>query len=336
MESKLNFEAIEAYAKGYSSKLGNELFANKEKISGEDILKLPIEQTGLFVLDSIYQTWRTEAEKLKSPFFNYEAEAIRQSIQKLMNVLSKNISVKRESFEPLLINAVKNTVLIVFFPVTFYKNLLHDENRNALSLTSLLKFIRINKHVLVKIIEKINDSNALLDNPDKLLKDIFDSLEALPQKHDEYLHEFNKIMPLNIHDFVIEDSGEKEIIEEATKYEFIAKIENEEEEAEPEDILNDRFMGTAQETIADKLKQNQGANSLKSMLTINQKFMFINDLFDGNQEDFLKVIDFLETCGSHEAATLFIENNYLKHNKWKVNAPQVKEFMALLEKKFIS
>ena len=62
--------------------------------------------------------------------------------------------------------------------------------------------------------------------------------------------------------------------------------------------------------------------------------MFINDLFNESQEDFSKVLDFLETCESKEVAISFINNNYLKHNIWKANSPQVKEFMELLEKKF--
>ena len=62
--------------------------------------------------------------------------------------------------------------------------------------------------------------------------------------------------------------------------------------------------------------------------------MFINDLFNDNQEDFNKVLDFLEGCETKEVAVSFINNNYLKHNIWNANAPQVKEFLRLLDKKF--
>jgi hypothetical protein len=113
--------------------------------------------------------------------------------------------------------------------------------------------------------------------------------------------------------------------------------DEEEEEHHSDNItLNDQFASNSgHQTLADQLKQNQGnAGSIKSMLSINQKFMFINDLFNDNQEDFNKVVDFLETCGSKEVAQAFINNNYLKRNIWNANAPQVKQFIALIDKKF--
>ena len=86
-------------------------------------------------------------------------------------------------------------------------------------------------------------------------------------------------------------------------------------------------------TLADTLGKNN-KDSIKTMLTINQKFMFINDLFDGNQNDFVKVIDFLEDCETEEQAVSFIQNNYIKRSLWRAEAPPVKEFIKLIVSKY--
>jgi hypothetical protein len=111
--------------------------------------------------------------------------------------------------------------------------------------------------------------------------------------------------------------------------------EEEEEISGAENTLNDSFVGSNYETVADQLKQHQTTKgSIKSMLSINQKFMFINDLFNDNQDDFNKVVDFIEGCDTKEAAMSFISNNYLKHNIWNPNAPQVREFLRLVDLQF--
>ena len=86
--------------------------------------------------------------------------------------------------------------------------------------------------------------------------------------------------------------------------------------------------------LGDTLGFETTKASLKSMLTINQKFMFVNDLFRGSQEDFAKVIDFLDTCETKDVVIKFLNSNYIKRGQWKAEAPQVKEFLSLIDKKF--
>ena len=144
MESKLNYEAIDTYVKAYSSKLNANLFAEKETITGDDIFQISVHQVGLFVLNKIYQSWALEANKLKSPYFNYESEAVHASMQKLMNVLSKNILVSRSDFEPMLTRAVHDTLLLLISPYSYYKILLEKDDTNIEVLQAMDKFVTIN------------------------------------------------------------------------------------------------------------------------------------------------------------------------------------------------
>jgi hypothetical protein len=328
MESKLNYDAIETYVKAYSSKLNDNLFTEKELITGDDILNIPVSQVGLLILNKIYQSWALEAEKLKSPYFDYESKAVHDSMQKLMNVLSKNILVKRGDFEPMLIRAVHDTLLLLISPYSYYKILLEKESTSIEVLQALAKFVKINKGVLSNMLEKLNNSADLINDPDTLLNEVFSSLDETPQNNDTEIQKFAELHSLNETDFYLAETEETVL----QAHEF----EDDEDEVEPgsEKTINDNFVDNSYETVADTLQRGQEVNTLKSMLTINQKFMFINDLFNDNQNDFNKVLDFLESCETKEAAVSFINNNYLKHNIWNANAPQVKEFMGLLDKKF--
>jgi hypothetical protein len=329
MESKLNYEAIETYAEAYATKFLDDYFTSKENVTGDDILRLPVEQTGLLILNNIYQTWAVEAEKLKSAYFNYEAAEVKAEMKKLMNVLSKNILVDKQSLNPLLTDAVTKTLLLIVSPYTFYDNLLKEDDVSLESLLTTKKFLKVNSGFIKTLINKLEISPELINNPGGLLDEVFGSIEEAPLNNDDIVQKFAMHHPLVISDFYYE----QEPIPILHGQEF--EEEEDDHEDEPESTLNDSFMGNSYETVADKLKNDQDNDSLKSMLSINEKFMFINDLFDGNQEDFTKVLDFLESCGSKQEAVSFVESNYLKHNIWKENAPQVKAFLALLDKKFL-
>ena len=137
MESKLNYEAIDTYVKAYSSKLNANLFAEKETIAGDDIFQISVSQVGLFVLNKIYQSWALEVDKLKSPYFNYQSDAVQLSLQKLMNLLSKNIFVARSDFEPMLTRAVHDTILLLISPYSYFKILLEKDDTNIELLQSM-------------------------------------------------------------------------------------------------------------------------------------------------------------------------------------------------------
>ena len=328
MESKLNYEAIDTYVKAYSSKLNANLFAEKDTITGDDIIQISVSQVGLFVLNKIYQSWALEVDKLKSPYFNYQSDAVQLSMQKLMNVLSKNILVARSDFEPILTRAVHDTILLLISPYSYFKILLEKEDTNIEVLQSMERFVTINKGVLSNMIEKLSSSAELIDDIAALLNTVFSSLEDAPQSNTSELRKFTEIHPLVEEDLYLTEAEEPVL----QAHEF--DDEEDEENAGSEKTLNDSFVGNSYETVADTLKSTQQVNTLKSMLSINQKFMFINDLFNDSQEDFNKVLDFLETCDTKETAVSFITNNYLKHNIWNANSPQVKEFLRLLETKF--
>ncbi len=329
MESKLNIQAIEEYAANYSQALLTDLYARKERLDGQDLLTLPVEQVGLLVVARLFNTWRREAARLESPYFDYSHPEVQEALRKFMNVLSRHISIAQVDLQPLLQQAVTDTLLLVLSPYTFCQRWLTVPGIQAKDITATSRFIKFNKPVWQAVADKVEQDAALLDEPQALLDEVFSNLDSSPDDSEEVLAAFDKLVPVDTDGFFAKEATIPEITPLS-----LADDEEEEEEDSPVPTLNDRFGGQARETLADRLQQNQPGATLKSMLSINQKFMFINDLFDGNQEDFLKVLDFLDSCESKEVAVSFIHNNYLKHNRWKANAPQVREFMALLDRRF--
>ena len=98
----------------------------------------------------------------------------------------------------------------------------------------------------------------------------------------------------------------------------------------PQKTLHDEFSGDAKNTLAD-IHAQQKITSILDNLTINQRFMFINALFDGDDQQFKKVIQILERSESHQAAIDYIQETY---PNWDLDSEEVQEFFEVLSKRF--
>ena len=97
--------------------------------------------------------------------------------------------------------------------------------------------------------------------------------------------------------------------------------------------LSDKFSEAEQPTIADKIT-SEGINELREAIGINEKFLFINELFNGDMGRYNKVIDELD-----ELATLEGVNTYLLELKiqsqWADDNTALIKLTDMLNKKFI-
>lgn len=361
MENKLNDKAISEYIDQFSATALDSMYAEKEYVSGNDILSIPVKQVGLLTLSKIFNNWKDEAGRLQSPYFDYSIPQVRELMTKLMNTLSNNIKVDRPTLEPLFKDAVRDTLMLMFSPYKYYRELVESigiaEDSKAI-LEEKKKFIRINSELLNALIEKVEHEEGVSV---AIVDELFSAGDISPQDTDELIARCSQVAPLTAEILYLELTGVQEeepaeqhqenIVESAQNVEAPGTetraqntlVSNEEEDDDlventyfvPGEIstVNQQFSGEGQETLADTLAKEK-KSTLKSMLTINQKFMFINDLFDGNQEDFLKVIDFLDDCGSEGDALAFIQNNYIKRSLWREEAPAVREFVKLMKIRF--
>ena len=121
MNKKPNLSAIEIYSEKVADAICDDFFSNNDYITGIQITKLTnIESVNLFVLKRIFENWQKEAIRIQSPYFDYTADAVRESLSHLMNALSKNIHISRIHFLPSLQKAVRDVLVLTFSPEIFY------------------------------------------------------------------------------------------------------------------------------------------------------------------------------------------------------------------------
>jgi hypothetical protein len=88
-------------------------------------------------------------------------------------------------------------------------------------------------------------------------------------------------------------------------------------------------------SVADKM-QHKPVRDLKDAIGINEKFLFINELFDGNLQDYSEALHKLNTADSLQSAEEFIRAELSIRYNWTDDNHHVKNFRDLVERRFIS
>ena len=98
--------------------------------------------------------------------------------------------------------------------------------------------------------------------------------------------------------------------------------------------INDTFAsGAPEKTVADKLSR-QPIKDLKSAIGLNQKFLFMNDLFEGENEIFNNAINKINSFNTLPEAIAFIDSEL--SSAWDKENSSVLNFMDLVERRFMA
>jgi hypothetical protein len=323
MDEKISLEAISLYSDAYAEKVLKKFFDSKDKINGSEILSLcNVQQVNLFVIRELFKVWREETKKLKSPYFDYESSEVKEALDTFMNVLSKNISISRQYFGPLLKKAVSQTVLVVLDPYDYFSILISGTNNkmDVASFKEEIKYLKINKAPLEKLLQTLeekkikemtgNEAFALLDQ-------ILEEVHFTPEDVDGYISKFSEVERLNPEKFYFKKAIEVPL----------PKI-NPEKIASQKPTLHDTLGSSPKATLVENFQKIQ---RIKERLTINQKFMFTKVLFNGDFESFSKTIDDLDQQTSINSALQYLEKLY---KDWDKESEEFHEFMEMVEKRF--
>ncbi len=232
MEGNINHQVITKYSESASKKLISEFFKHKSTIKGEEILKFcEIKQINLFVVKILFEKWKTEFDRLRSPYFNYESEDVLLAAKKFMNVLSRNILIEKEDFQPLLEEAIYKTVLLIFSPYEYYLQEINKPNFQQLSimdLTDIQKYVKINGHLLQAYIERFkSDSIQAVFNDDavRIFDEVCENIKETPEEFEQYHKDLEKISPLDMNDVYSQtDDVVKEFEEDEVKTIYLRKF----------------------------------------------------------------------------------------------------------------
>jgi hypothetical protein len=369
MTYKWNSADAETYAKAFSNLICNEYFQTQKSISGGDILKISeIKQLNLLIIRNLFEKWHEESSRLKSPYFDFEQEAVKTALAEFMNILSRFIYVKREKFESLLAQSVKDTLELCLQPRSYYDHLMRNLPEFKLTqewIEGNKKYFLINKEPLLSLESQINGQTIFANQAIETLEGIFSTYVS--DDASEILEDFDGILKITMGNAAAKKSFFDEALDvnpEPIKklvpaVEIAAPIQSppvsvtiKSPEAsapvaktitEPRS-LNDKLIN-ASKTLNDKvvLEKNKSLldshgsskiTSLKNGVSLNQRFLFINNLFGGNQDAYHQSITSIEACSSLIEAQNLVVNDIAIKNNWDNKSAEAEEFYALLERKF--
>ena len=107
------------------------------------------------------------------------------------------------------------------------------------------------------------------------------------------------------------------------------------QETEDEVTLNQRLRKDEPVSLAQRL-QKSPIPDLTKHIGIAQRFVFINELFDKNADDYSKSIEKLNTFNNLDEAKTFIRKNILPHYNWDTEDSQVQKFYELVERRYLA
>ena len=205
MEHKYNQLSIERYSASLAKILCDRYFTNNQAITGQQLVSFcPVKQVNLFVIQELLFRWNQEMAHLKSPYFDFENDEVKDALVQFMNVLSRKILIKRPHFEPLLSQAITDTLEWVLNPAKVFeeKFLKAQDEISGVKLQTHLKYIQINKDYIKGFLEGLAwgvlpYGNVLNQFKTYLLRNSPD-----PQMLDNLINEFNALSPLQKSDLL--------------------------------------------------------------------------------------------------------------------------------------
>jgi len=243
-----------------------------------------------------------------------------------MNVLSKHIRITQKDFEPVLIQALRKSILLIFSPYDFYCHEIDLREKVTLnSLKNMAKYVKINKHLLnefIKAVEAKSDSLSKKEALDTLIV-VFESIDQEPEEFESYLNLFSEIVPLGTEIIYAEmdEQENKEAIQNLNE-KFSTKMKT----------VNDQLKSKDRESLVDKhLKK---VESIKRHISVNQRYRFVHELFEGNQEAFNKAVDSLEKFNTFQEAVACLTRDYALVRKWDMESDQVKELLDIIYRRY--
>jgi hypothetical protein len=351
--SKINAVALQQYSQSYSAKICDDFFKNNSAASGQQILKLTnIPQVNMFVVSSIFEKWKADAQSFRSPYFNFESDTVKSAMQIFMNTVSQQITVKREHLEPLLTNATKNAIALLIDPKDYFNDIFRNQPDFILTsdvVAQLQKYTKFHTLIMQHIAAKMASQDFVYVNQAiTWLDEAISKNNEKPEDVNHWITEFSKKVPFDINQIVKkthEDlpmkaatavNNEQSFFDSITDPQKIVEVpiqrEVDKAETATEETLNDSFR-TEQENLAEQL-QNQSISNIPDNIPLNQRFMFISQLFGGSMIAYEKMIVELEQAGSYEAARELVTYNYPNQYGWDASSDAVSQLIEVLKRRF--
>ena len=334
----------------------------------------PIRQLNLFILKSLFTTWQEEMKKLESPYFDYKNTEVRQMMVQFMNVLSQHIQVNAHTLKPLIEDALANTLLLAVSPHLYLQQEFDTKVQASLSQKAARQTVKylalykteissyVENNIGAPVAELFSESAAFFrqlicdetceDLAEKLshiltvsagdftIPAIISSNTPIAEKTNSPAFPPATGLPQAEDSEISSSSGEpaafqvntKETEQKPAKSKPAITTNFEEDEEEEEDILNNRFE-PAGKSLAN-VHEEKGVDNILEAISINHRYMFLQELFDGEEDRFRKAMEKVDNCNSFDEAVEFLVQNYSKDYFWDMNSDEVKELLKVVFRRF--
>jgi len=323
MDTSIKEQALERYIEKLHEKLLFVFFNKQEFITGQGIKSFTkSEQVNTFILHQLFAQWHQQMDNLKSPYFDYENTDVNNAMKELMNTLSFNIKISKENLDPLLKYALDEVFDFILHPLNYLSQRCFSFEElliNRQKILSETKFIKTNRVIFESVLLAKNDDEIFAK------EDFLEACQNSYLKEKEYLTSFSDIIIL------FSDLMPTDIIAifDNTSQSSLVNTELEDEKKS----LNDRF-AKHQVTVADRLASETKRNNLINAVSVNERFAFINHLFDGDVSVYQTALRSLSTMKTSDSAKDFLEKNYANHYDWEEH-PEIRDnLFVLIEQNF--
>ena len=444
MSNKFNANALTEYSRSYARRIATDFYQHHTTVNGEQILSLtPVPQINLFVISSLSDKWKADAEKFRSHYFDFGHTDVQEALQHFMNVVSQHISVRREHLEPLLADATRRTIVMIFDPRDYFDEILRsqpDFMLTAAALKQITRFTKINQFIPAYLTQRLKDkpfvyANQAIGYLDEVLAQRGHELEH----YDKYVALFSEKLPMDVPALLrshvpdsIPNAPARSFFDIATESsvppaplvptEATPQVTPQVDStspapviavsapepvvtAAPEDVsvtvtspsadesaggplfLNGdvgagpepvapisqpsqmptgaisqpavseanqlTVLGETAPTLNDTLRETVSAQSpdgpattvaetfhrspiesVARSISLNQKFRFINQLFDGNTSAYNQAVEEIDTLGSYGQALDLISDRYAPQYVWDMKSDEVSELIDILKRRF--
>ena len=203
MSGTINHAALKQYASDFTTKILTDFYAGKDTINGQEILALtPIRQVNLGIISRIFDQWKADTQAFRSPYFDFEKEEVKNALQEFMNTVSRNIAMKRDDFQPLLLHSTEDALLLLLAPADYFERKLRELPNFVFdrdSAQSLSKYTHIHSGVAKSLALRLADSGSDYVYVNQALNWLSKTLDSGSSLDDRatYIQQFSSLLALN-------------------------------------------------------------------------------------------------------------------------------------------
>lgn len=368
MPGKLNQAALKNYSDQFTTQVLADFFQTKEAINGQQLLSLtPSKQVNLGIINRLFDKWKADAQAFRSPYFDFENEEVVQAMQEFMNTVSRHISIRKDDLRPLLQESTVDALQLLLAPADYFErrlksleNFVFDNN----SARNLSKYTHIHPAVAKSLALRLTehgDDYVYVNQALNWLTEIMNGGAALDDIT-PYVKDFSSVVNLDVSSIAGDTVKLREPVLPQDKKSFFEtalsdvsspaaapRLTPAEKPVAPiptSQMLHSLVSSMEPNSLNSQYKADKPleettygniplkVDSILKSIALGHRFMFVNQLFNRNSDDFDKAMQELDEADTFEGARSMMEDKFAPRYSWDMKSEVVGDLLALVKRKF--